>query len=219
MRPKSSKFPADFPASREFGCGDGLASDCLVSQPVWSSAPNSWWSQKPRHSAPLSGSCTRLHSRNADVRREYRLLSPGPVFDSRFCQTGPERWYLCRRSRPASQLVRKTRIVEVGGGQGPGRRRSRISCRRSACGLLVHSNLPIGLQSVRSPLMAASATFALKDGVWFRRGRLLIVSPDSRAQRARCQAETPLIALCSFPRPARRDEPAIHITKTSLYMV
>src|SRR6202049_2515937 len=27
--------------------------------------------------------------------------------------------------------------------------------------------------------MAASATFALKAGVWFRRGRLLIVSPDS----------------------------------------
>src|ERR1700730_3456058 len=28
--------------------------------------------------------------------------------------------------------------------------------------------------------MAQSATFALKAGVWFRRGRLLIVSPDSR---------------------------------------
>jgi hypothetical protein len=28
--------------------------------------------------------------------------------------------------------------------------------------------------------MAASATFALKAGVWFRRGRLLIVSPDSQ---------------------------------------
>jgi hypothetical protein len=27
--------------------------------------------------------------------------------------------------------------------------------------------------------MAARATFALKDGVWFRRGLLLIVSPDS----------------------------------------
>jgi hypothetical protein len=26
--------------------------------------------------------------------------------------------------------------------------------------------------------MAASATFALKPGVWFRRGRLLMVSPD-----------------------------------------
>src|SRR6202166_1505238 len=28
--------------------------------------------------------------------------------------------------------------------------------------------------------MAASATFALKPGVWFRRGRPLIVSPDSQ---------------------------------------
>ena len=28
--------------------------------------------------------------------------------------------------------------------------------------------------------MAANATFALKAGVWFRRGRLLMVSPDSR---------------------------------------
>src|SRR6478672_6643017 len=28
--------------------------------------------------------------------------------------------------------------------------------------------------------MAASATFALKAGVWFRRGRLLIISPDSQ---------------------------------------
>jgi hypothetical protein len=31
-------------------------------------------------------------------------------------------------------------------------------------------------------LMAASATLALKAGVWFRRGRLLMVSPDSRAK-------------------------------------
>src|SRR6516162_9710047 len=29
--------------------------------------------------------------------------------------------------------------------------------------------------------MAASATFALKAGVWFRRGRLFMVSPDSQA--------------------------------------
>jgi hypothetical protein len=28
-----------------------------------------------------------------------------------------------------------------------------------------------------SPLMAASATFALKAGLWFRRGRLVMVSP------------------------------------------
>jgi hypothetical protein len=38
--------------------------------------------------------------------------------------------------------------------------------------------------------------------VWFRRGLLLMVSPDSRAQRARCQAEIPLIVLCRFPGPA-----------------
>src|SRR6476620_10525958 len=49
--------------------------------------------------------------------------------------------------------------------------------------------------------MAASATFALKVGVWFRRGRLLIVSPDSRVNVARRQAETPLIAVSRFLRP------------------
>jgi hypothetical protein len=52
-----------------------------------------------------------------------------------------------------------------------------------------------------SPL-TASATFALKASVWFRRGRLFIVSPDSRANLARRQAETPLIALFRFPEPA-----------------
>jgi hypothetical protein len=31
---------------------------------------------------------------------------------------------------------------------------------------------------------------------------LLIVSPDSRADLARCQAETPLIPLFRFPEPA-----------------
>src|SRR6201988_2592489 len=47
-----------------------------------------------------------------------------------------------------------------------------------------------------------SATFALKAGVWFRRARLLIVSPDSRANLSRRQAETPLIALFRFAEPA-----------------
>src|SRR6516164_9816961 len=56
--------------------------------------------------------------------------------------------------------------------------------------------------SVRSPLIAAIATFALKADVWFRRGLLLMLSPDSRANLARCQAEAPLIALCRFPKPA-----------------
>src|SRR5437868_12601132 len=50
--------------------------------------------------------------------------------------------------------------------------------------------------------MAASATFALKAGAWFRRARLLIVSPDSRVNLARRQAETPLIPLFRFLRPA-----------------
>src|SRR6516162_8955285 len=56
--------------------------------------------------------------------------------------------------------------------------------------------------SVRSPLIAAIATFALKADVWFRRGLLLMLSPDSRANLVRCQAEAPLIALCRFPKPA-----------------
>jgi hypothetical protein len=39
--------------------------------------------------------------------------------------------------------------------------------------------------------------------VWFRRARLLIVSPDSRANLARRQAETPLIAPFRFAGPAQ----------------
>jgi hypothetical protein len=42
----------------------------------------------------------------------------------------------------------------------------------------------------------------LKAGVWFRRGRLFIVSPDSRAYRARRQAEIPLSVLFKFASPA-----------------
>jgi hypothetical protein len=49
--------------------------------------------------------------------------------------------------------------------------------------------------------MAARATFALKAGEWFRRGRLLMVSPVHGDYR-RCQAEIPLIVLSKFPRPA-----------------
>src|ERR1700686_3444734 len=54
---------------------------------------------------------------------------------------------------------------------------------------------------VRSPLTAARATFALKAAEWFRRGRLLMVSPVHGDYR-RCQAEIPLIVLSKFPRPA-----------------
>jgi hypothetical protein len=63
------------------------------------------------------------------------------------------------------------------------------------------SNCSASCAIVRSPLMAARATFALKAGVWFRRGRRFMVSPDSQAQRARCQAEIPLIAMCKIPEP------------------
>ena len=49
--------------------------------------------------------------------------------------------------------------------------------------------------------MAASATFALKAGEWFRRGRLLMVSPV-RGDYRRCQAEIPLIVLSRIPEPA-----------------
>src|SRR6266702_8106397 len=49
--------------------------------------------------------------------------------------------------------------------------------------------------------MAASATFALKAGEWFRRGRLFMVSPVHGDYR-RCQAEIPLIVLSRFPGPA-----------------
>jgi hypothetical protein len=60
---------------------------------------------------------------------------------------------------------------------------------------------------VRSPLTAARATFALKAGEWFRRGRLLMVSPVHGDYR-RCQAEIPLIVLSKFPRPALSYFPA-----------
>src|SRR5208337_5499738 len=43
------------------------------------------------------------------------------------------------------------------------------------------SNCCASSASVFSPFTAAKATFALKAGVWFRRGLLLIVSPDSQA--------------------------------------
>jgi hypothetical protein len=41
----------------------------------------------------------------------------------------------------------------------------------------------------------------LKAAEWFRRGRLLMVSPVHGDYR-RCQAETPLIALFKFAEPA-----------------
>jgi hypothetical protein len=53
---------------------------------------------------------------------------------------------------------------------------------------------------VFSPLMAASATFALKAGAWVRRNRLVIVIPDPPHPR-RCQAQSPLIDLSEFGQP------------------
>lgn len=50
-------------------------------------------------------------------------------------------------------------------------------------------------------LMAARATLALKAGVWFRRGRLLMFSP-ARGDYRRLQAETPLSDLFKFAEPA-----------------
>src|SRR3954449_10032375 len=56
------------------------------------------------------------------------------------------------------------------------------------------SNCWASSASVFSPLTAARATFALKAGEWFRRGRLLIVSPALRP---------------SWPNPGVRAAPAI----------
>jgi hypothetical protein len=47
----------------------------------------------------------------------------------------------------------------------------------------------------------------LNAGVWFRRGRLLMVSPV-RSHLGRCQAETPLIPLSRFAEPALRTQRA-----------
>src|SRR3954452_7388954 len=55
------------------------------------------------------------------------------------------------------------------------------------------SNCWASSASVFSPLTAARATFALKAGVWFRRGRLLIVTPALRPSWPRSGRKPPLI--------------------------
>src|SRR3954466_7202514 len=55
--------------------------------------------------------------------------------------------------------------------------RSRSSAFQAVIWLGWTSNCCASSASVFSPLTAAKATFALKAGVWFRRGRLLIISP------------------------------------------
>ena len=54
--------------------------------------------------------------------------------------------------------------------------------------------------SVYSLPMAESATFALKMGMWFRRGRFVMVSPASGIQ-AKVMQKFHLSQLCSFPEP------------------
>jgi hypothetical protein len=66
-----------------------------------------------------------------------------------------------------------------------------------------------------SRLRAASATFAPTAGVCVRRARLRMVFPDSRANLARRQAETPLSALCRFPGPALRNGLGLNNTTKS----
>jgi len=62
--------------------------------------------------------------------------------------------------------------------------------------------VPQTCRSQRSiALDRGKATFALNAGVWFRRGLLLMVSPVC-GHRRRYQAETPLIDLFKFARPA-----------------
>src|SRR3954470_10201289 len=55
------------------------------------------------------------------------------------------------------------------------------------------SNCWASSASVFSPLTAAKATFALKAGEWFRRGRLLIVSPALRPSWPPSGRKPPLI--------------------------
>ena len=81
------------------------------------------------------------------------------------------------------------------------------------------SNCWASSASVFSPLMAASATFALKAGLWFRRGRLVMVSPrflGNHADVARIIHSAPSFRfpsqLCSSgPRSARRRRPGLAV--------
>ena len=79
----------------------------------------------------------------------------------------------------------------------PIRRISVFTCRRPTLNIEMLGQL--GYRPIA--LTAARATFALKVAEWFRRGRLLMVSPVHGDYR-RCQAEIPLIVLFRFPEPA-----------------
>src|SRR5580700_2942537 len=65
--------------------------------------------------------------------------------------------------------------------------------------------------------MAASATFALKVAVWFRRGRLFMVSPDSLGTACplsgrNCTYRSVQISETSSTRDPRDTRPISHIT-------
>src|SRR5215212_5470156 len=68
--------------------------------------------------------------------------------------------------------------------------------------------------SVVSPLIAASATLALKAAAWVRRVRLVMFAPDPRQLR-RSQAEIPLIGLSEFGRPPLNREVCKNATNES----
>jgi hypothetical protein len=63
----------------------------------------------------------------------------------------------------------------------------------------------------RAPLGKKQLLVIMDREVIIRRARLLIVSPDSRANLARRQAETPLIALCRFPGPALNERTGVWV--------
>jgi hypothetical protein len=63
------------------------------------------------------------------------------------------------------------------------------------------SNRYANSASVISPLIAASAPFALKAGLCVRRIRFVMSAPDPR-QPHRCQARNPPIELSEFPKPS-----------------
>src|SRR6266542_6793398 len=75
------------------------------------------------------------------------------------------------------------------------------------------SNCCANSASVLSPFTAAKATFALKAGVWFRRGRLDMVLLLIRGDLRRCQAEIPLIPLFRFAEPAFRSWVAMRLSR------
>jgi hypothetical protein len=70
--------------------------------------------------------------------------------------------------------------------------------------------------SVFSPPTAASATLALNAGLWFRRGRLLIL-PPLRGQHGRCQIGNPLIPAVQIPRTTSVEHDRNHNYRRSPY--